>query len=420
MALTSKLSAIGDAIRSKNGTTDLMLLDDMPAAIEAIQGGGGSIEIPTMTGDCTGRFQNAQWDWFIEQCGNQITTSDISSARSMFNHCHVTKIPFEINLTDGAFVDSMFYGTMNLTSVPQINGLMGSSEQMFYQSSLTEIPDLYFNGTASNIRNMFYDCFKLERIGTIHNLSSNKGFSSVFYNCYRLKELPEFDNLDLSESYTGTDKIWLGYSGTFRACYSLRSIPSSLLKLFDATTESYNSMCSNMFFQCYALDEINCLYPLNITATKNHFSGIVDSCHRIKNFTFDVQEDGTPYVRNWTSQTIDLSYYAGYLHEQWTSNITNYSQWSGITTDKRVTDADSYAALKDDPDWWTTDAAYSRYNHDSAVETINSLPDTSAYGSNTIKFNGAAGASTDGGAINTLTEEEIAVATAKGWTVTFS
>ena len=36
---------------------------------------------------------------------------------------------------------------------------------------------------------------------------------------------------------------------------------------------------------------------------------------------------------------------------------------------------------------------------------------------NTIKFRGEAGALTDGGAINTLTEEEIAVAAAKGWTV---
>ena len=79
--------------------------------------------------------------------------------------------------------------------------------------------------------------------------------------------------------------------------------------------------------------------------------------------------------------------------------------------------------LKNDPDWFTCNVAYSRYNHDSAVATINSLPDTSAYlatagGTNTIKFKGAAGEKTDGGAINTLTAEEIAVAAAKGWTVT--
>ena len=62
--------------------------------------------------------------------------------------------------------------------------------------------------------------------------------------------------------------------------------------------------------------------------------------------------------------------------------------------------------------------AYSRYNHNSAVNTINSLPSCSA-GTSTIKFEGEAGSATDGGAINTLTAEEIAVATAKNWTVTF-
>lgn len=76
-------------------------------------------------------------------------------------------------------------------------------------------------------------------------------------------------------------------------------------------------------------------------------------------------------------------------------------------------------------DSWTTQREYSRYNHDSAVRTINSLPDTSEYletagGSNTICFKGDAGSLTDGGAINTLTEEEIAVAAAKGWTITYS
>jgi hypothetical protein len=78
---------------------------------------------------------------------------------------------------------------------------------------------------------------------------------------------------------------------------------------------------------------------------------------------------------------------------------------------------DYVQALKDNPDWWTCDVNYSRYNHDSAVATINSLPDCSATGTNTIKFKGTMGAKTDGGAINTLTEEEIAVAAAKGWTV---
>ena len=95
-----------------------------------------------------------------------------------------------------------------------------------------------------------------------------------------------------------------------------------------------------------------------------------------------------------------------------------------MPSDTEITDDASYQLLKDNEDSWTTSSAYSRYNHDSAVETINTLPDTSAYlaesggTTNIIVFEGASGSATDGGAINTLTEAEIAVAAAKGWTVT--
>ena len=84
----------------------------------------------------------------------------------------------------------------------------------------------------------------------------------------------------------------------------------------------------------------------------------------------------------------------------------------------------TYQTLKNDPDAWTAKPEYAFYNHDSAVETINSLPDTSAFltekgGTNTIRFKSDQGANTEGGAIGNLTAEEIAVAAAKGWTVAF-
>lgn len=41
MALTDKLTAIGDAIREKNGSTELLTLDEMPQAIADISSGGG-------------------------------------------------------------------------------------------------------------------------------------------------------------------------------------------------------------------------------------------------------------------------------------------------------------------------------------------------------------------------------------------
>ncbi|MBQ2377714.1 MAG: hypothetical protein II297_04860, partial [Clostridia bacterium] len=124
----------------------------------------------------------------------------------------------------------------------------------------------------------------------------------------------------------------------------------------------------------------------------------------------------------WKNQLLDLTDSVGYAqYPGYLSDILGFN--SGITSDKKVTDAATYEELKNDPDWFTDKMAYSRYNHTSAVETINSLPDTSEYlatsgGTNTIKFRSAYGSSTDGGAISNLTEAEIAVATAKGWTVT--
>jgi hypothetical protein len=187
------------------------------------------------------------------------------------------------------------------------------------------------------------------------------------------------------------------------------------------TTSTYNLPFQNMFNGCYALNEIRELMPLTATVTSDAFSSTFSNCSRVKEIIFGTQEDGTPYEANWKSQNIDLTKYVGYMQSTYENRLTEGYN-SGITTDKKVTDDATYQALKNDPDWFTCDVNYSRYNHDSAVNTINSLPDTSAYlaekgGTNTIKFTGNSGSATDGGAINTLTADEVAIANAKGWTV---
>ena len=168
------------------------------------------------------------------------------------------------------------------------------------------------------------------------------------------------------------------------------------------------------------LDElVNLPLPYTAVMTSNMFLSTFYSNSRLKALTFATNEDGTPLIKQWKSQTLDLLNNIGY------APYADTLLGCGAVIDKQVLDNATYQALKNDPDCWTAKLEYSRYNHDSAVETINSLPDTSAYlttagGTNTIKFKGAAGSATDGGAINTLTEEEIAVATAKGWTVSFA
>ena len=329
-----------------------------------------------LTGDCQYRFANGAWDWFIEQLGGEITTEAITNCQYIFYNCKLERIPFDINCSQAPVpISSMFNFCKNLKVLPKITVKPSETEYMFQ-------------------------------------------------SCQNLREIPEdfFDNFDWSDISGSTVSYKGSMDGMFSSCYSLRYIPIHKIKSNPIIGNS-SSYLYNGFSNCYCLDEIKDL-PLPFTGawTSNTFgSGPFSGCFlrlsRIKSLTFALNE-GQPCVMKWKNQTIDLTQKVGYANQSY--DILAYN--SGITADKEVTDDLNYQALKNDPDWFTCNFHFSRYNHDSAVETINSLPDTSAYlaangGTNTIKFMGLAGSATDGGAINTLTEAEIAVAAAKGWTV---
>ena len=327
-----------------------------------------------LTGDCSYRFSNGGQDWLINTYGDRITTNNLTNATSMFEASKVKSIPFELN----------FNGSDNMLNT------------LFKNSFLTEIPK-------------------------INNAKPTISMSEMFYGCQNLRYLPEdietwFDWSNVDKA-TGSYDVYRGRN-TFNGCSSLRSVPMGFLNHNNpyATGSSYN-LFYGLFQNCYCLDEIVGLPLARVGEkawTSNMFSSTFNNCYRLKNMTFATNEDGSPIVANWKSQTIDLSSNVGYASTVW--YITDFN--SGITADKEVNNGNQYEALKNDPDWFASHQMYSRYDHDSAVRTINSLPDTtSSGGTNTIKFKGAAGSATDAGAINTLTAEEIAVATAKGWTV---
>ena len=407
---TDTLTGIANAIRSKTGDTQPISTTEMATQIEGITTGGNVAEL-TITSNGTYRapegidgytpvvvnvpqdgappaeafvitgtgrysFSYNNWNWFINQYSNQITTKDIGADASyMFSDCDkLTLIPFEINCGNKTRFSYMFNGCSYLSSIPKMSG---QPEDM----------------------------------------------DNMFYSCYRLKEIPEdFDTwFDWSYIDNSTSSYLGNMSSMFQSCYGLRKLP---IKIFEHSNPVVNytyNYFSSLASSCYSLDEIlDMPISFNTTYTTNIFRNSFDYTTRLKNMTFKMP-NGAPYTVNWKSQTIDLSKNVGYG----TSNLKQYYiNYAGLTTDTEIWTDASYQALKDNPDSWTIDINYSRYNHDSAVATINSLPDASAYlatagGTNTIKFKGASGALTDGGAINTLTEEEIAVATSRGWTVSF-
>ena len=384
MALINKLQAIGNAIRSKTGKTEQLSLDQMVTEIEGIQTGSGGEEIIPeeayiIDKAVQGTFAYNNWVWFLKYAkkNNKSILIKPNSLYSLFDQSN--KITDELKNVTVSFPET----------------------------------------TGSSIGYLFKDCSQLTAFPTfIGGFSSTylDDTSNIFAGCESVVEIPDiFNNFTFPTSSTAYP------SSLFYDCSSLRKYSNELLKRFVKTSTSTSYVYGFMFNECDVLDEIGDLPIQNgdIIHTINMFFNCFSFLYRLKKFTFETN-NGEPLKTSWKSQIIALTS-IGYGPM---SSIIRNGEKSGITKETQIIDEESYQLLKDNPNSWTDNIAYSRYNHNSAVETINSLPDTSEYllanpgETNTIKFEGAAGAKTDGGAINTLTEEEIAVAAAKGWTVT--
>lgn len=377
----STLTAIGDAIREKTGGTDLIAPGDMPQAIQGIIGAG--LEPIVLTGSATKAFTGQFARYAVEHFADYISTNNLIS------------------------IMDLAAGTTTITHIP---------------CDLNMYPDYYATKYADlAMERAFYNAQGLQEVPRINNGAPGlDGLCEFFNGCSNLREIPD----DYGEGWDWTRLQKSGQSrlnAIFATCFSLRNFPSTFAKnIYGRYDQGNYTLYSAMANYCYVLDEITNLVVIPNSLSNNPFINTINQNYRLKNFTFEINEDGSPKTAKWSKAVLDFTQRVGY-GPSGTSWVVDYN--SGITVDKEVKDDATYQALKNDPDWFTCKVEYSRYNHDSAVATINSLPDTTAYlaekgGTNTIKFKGAAGSATDGGAINTLTEEEIAVAAAKGWTVT--
>jgi hypothetical protein len=409
VAIINSLRYMGDAVRERAGLTEPMTIEQMADAVRAIPqpvvesieitrngtytpptgvDGFDSVEVEVqgtvdvepivLTGNQNNGCSSAIAREYIKLFGDTVSTNRITSATYMFSNYDAEIIPFELN----------FAGDVSSCTLDGI-----------FTSSAFSTPPKMNNCYPSHLGNMFTQCHYLTHI------------PDDFFDGFNFKYIN-----NASSAYSGS------MAGLFSYCYSLRSLPIEVYRNYNPKASYSYLPYYNAFRHCTCVDEIVGLKVM-VTAspvTSDMLYNTFTDCYRLKRIVFETNDDGSPIVVQWKSQTINLSSGVGFsYHEPY---ITDYA--SGITADKKVKDDATYAALKNDPDWYTTNNLYSRYDKVSAIETINSLPDTSAYlatagGTNTIRFNGLSGKNTDGGAINTLTEAEIAVATAKGWTVAY-
>lgn len=364
----SELTNIGNAIRNKNGTTTKYLPSEMPAAISAIETGGGGdistfLKMPNRCEYlfCYDRFKNTyqpykdeiDWssaryiDYLFQQSSSDWTdwTIEVSNAKAWYPFSNAKGIK---------------YPHLKVLSF-ETNGAME-----------------FFGNSCGNNREDDATCHNVE-LAPITPGRTSRGF--MYGSGLRFVPNSFYTFVSHNETYTGTQS------------YSTQTNPYRYT--------FYSSRC---------VEEIlNVPLWTNATIT---IQDMVGNNQRLRRFTFETKPDGTPYsCPNWT---VTLRFTGNYGYGVSTSG-TGYGK--GFSSACVISTDEQYAERKNLPDRCPQTAEYSDYNHTSAVETINSLPIVK---SGTITFEGAQGSKTAGGAISNLTEAEIAVATAKGWTVTIS
>lgn len=293
------------------------------------------------------------------------------------------------------------------------------------------------DGIDYNVTDL-YSAFQYSKLSTIPpiHIRGNVDVQQAFSGCINLTQLPTFIQ------YTSSAEI-INWFHMFSDCASITNIPSAYLSSIMGYDSNTSQSTSGLFQNCLSLKE---MLDTGICALSHDFSYMFENCCQL-NKIVGLTMPGTNFTSNvftnmfkncvmmskltfsgsgnyqWKSQTIDFTT-CGY---DTTTNHTYSTDFGGkkFTFDsaKQVIDASTYNQLKDTADWWTADVAYSKYDRQSAIATIKSLPNTSNYlssngGTNTIKFKKNAGsAKGDNYNMSKLTASEIAVATAKGWTV---
>ena len=416
----SSLTSIGNAIRGKTGSSELLSVPDgMVAAIESITTGSGSgsavlpEELRVISGNVQYLFSKDYATLYVNTYGKQLTTKDLVNPQMFYGNRTIEEVPFDLNISSG-YTNGIFNDCYKLKKIKDINIANPTN-------------------TNNSLNACFENCQSLKEIGVIRNPM----ISNLYYAFSRCKNLNYITIEGAVSEDTGVDNMWDAFSG----CLGLRELDSSFLKLLRANDGGgYNST----FYDCFSMDRIIGFgIPISSsskTHTRNIYSNTFNNCCRLDELTFETNEDGTPKELYANNQVINLSQNVGYCpNSMWdicrtvgdikegqsVPGFYDYIQPSASSTDiwnYQITSDKNTEDYYNHKDSWTADYLYSRYNHRSMVNTINTLPDTSTFissngGTNTIIFKSNQGDSSPWGGTSNLTEEEIAVATAKGWTL---
>ena len=440
------LTAIGDAVREKGETTESILVSELADQIKALPNKvmiesleiteNGTYEAPEGTDGYNPITVKIPWNFTFGSPTNPLYIKNgifympggagLNSSNLL---AQVDKALRALNIEPywTFHVKPFNYGEdlMGFVCTTDISAL--NATVVYYPESTEDEEGNVTYGALTLVPELFYSNSKLKEFnGTITNwipaAQSESCYYFASYNPY-LKHLPKLINCDLYSYHGTTSSSYLMY-WAFSNNYALREIPiewSNILRMTTGTSLMWanSTRTKEQFQNNVSLESLE--VPPFYAPGKTLSSAMTFNCAfpRLNSFVFvPLPNSKNFYYTGGVTVDTSTSGWGYYLGQTQGTLPSYYKTYTDITLDDEVYDEESYEKNKDNPNWYTTMVEYSRYNHDSAVETINSLYQIQSGYYATIQFDSAAGSKTDGGAIGDLTEEEIAVATDKGWTVT--
>lgn len=419
----SVLTDIADAIREKTGGSGTITPANMPTEIGSISGGGGEPIVVDrwITSMSGGLFERLVVD-------NNVTFSGIN----LFNLIDLMK-----NINKNFFSQQEYENLAN-----QLVLKLAKKLELFSGGTRIDnrhcFPQAYSTGSLFIWSNPYtIDNFDVSNFFIFPETSGKSVSVDGYYfllnrpSAYNESNLRNYLNYTrpIIKNISDTNNIWrdwcIANSGVrissggawgIISCWGqwyLNDLPEGYVEWLKFVSNinigNYSDYLNFLYYECYKLK--TAYIPV---VSFSSFNAGVRNTPRLRHILF-VQK-GKGYISNSASLSM-----AGAGYNRTSGNVTNKQD---VCPDaKKIYDATTYEALKNDPDAWASGLEWSFYGHSAAAETINSLPNQNPCpdGYNrpcTIIFEQNSGLNTDDGPISNLTAEEIAVATEKGWTVT--
>ena len=255
--------------------------------------------------------------------------------------------------------------TKAIIKIPDNIKISGTSANYMFQycSNMLSVPQLDMsNVTSANY--MFYYCSSLVSVPLL-DTSNVTSMNYMFGFCRSLTTIPLLNTSSVKDM-----------GNMFNACIKLTTIP--LLDTSNATSMNY------MFFNCASLEEIP---PLN-TNKNTSMNYMFSSCSKLTTIPL-LDTSNVVNIYNTFNHCYALKNVGGFKNlgqAYLTTQNANYNNYTLTLSSNPLT-------------------------HDSLMNVINNLYDIATKGCNTQKL--VLGSTN----IAKLTEEEIAIATNKGWTI---